>query len=481
VKLSSWKQVVRLLASAGIIVAIAMVFAFVAKANATTISLTFLLAILGMAAVWGLAEALLASILAMASFNYFFLPPIGTLTISDPHNWVALIAFLITAITASQLSISAKRRAAEAEGRRKEVELLYALGQAILQNDSLRFAAADIVKQFVKIFEVPAAAFFSAAENEYIRSDDRALSIGDERLIRAAHDREPMIDRENKICIVPIRLGERTIGSLGMIGRILSPAALNAVANLVAVGIERARALEEASRIEAARQSEVLKSALIDALAHDLKTPLTSIKGVLTHLLGKAQDAEGKELLSLANEETDRLHRLVGEVLEMAQIEAGELDPQLHSEAIGEIVCAAARELEEPMKARDIRISIPHELPLVRVDFDFIQKAIKQVLDNACRYSPPDSAIEVDAVEKDGSLIVRIADHGPGIAIEEQLRVFDKFFRGSPSRYQVPGTGLGLSIAKGIIEAHGGKIWVASSMNAGSVFHISLPLGERRL
>jgi two-component system sensor histidine kinase KdpD len=471
-------MVVRLFASAGIVAAIALFYSRVAKANATTISLTFLLAVLWIAAAWGLAEAILASVLATTFFNFFFLPPVGTLTISDPHNWVALIAFIITAITASQLSVSARRRAAEAEARRREVEQLYALGQAMLRSGNLRSTASDIVHEFVKTFEVPAAAFYSVAEREVFRSDSQALAIADERLRAAADSSGPLIDAENLISLIPVRLGSTAIGSLGIVGRILSPAALNAVAYLVAVGIERARSLEEASQIEATRQSEALKSALIDALAHDLKTPLTSIKGALTHLLGKAQSADDKELLCLANEETDRLHRLVAEVLAMAQIESGKLQPERRPENIGEIAYASIRELEALLKERDVQLQIPPNLPLIDVDFDFLQQALKQLIDNAARYSPPDSPITISATSGDDGVIVSVADRGSGIEPEEQLKIFDKFFRGRSARYLAPGTGLGLSIAKGIIEAHGGRIWVESAAGAGTVFQFSLPLSK---
>jgi two-component system sensor histidine kinase KdpD len=475
---SSYRLIFRLLASAGIIAAIAAFYSLVASANAITISLTFLLAVLGIAAAWGLTEAVLASALAMMSFNYFFLPPVGTLRVSDPHNWVALAAFIITAITASQLSVSAKRRAAEAEARRGEVERLYALGQAMLLSGSLRSTASDIVSQFVQTFDIPAAAFYSIAENEFFRSNPQALSIAEEQLRAAANGQDLLIDPEKGISVVPVRLGNLAIGSLGIVGRTLSPAALNAVAYLVAVGIERAHSLEEASRIEAARQSEALKSALIDALAHDLKTPLTSIKGALTHLLGKAQEAEEQELLSLANEETDRLHRLVAEVLEMAQIDAGKLQPECRPENVGEIAFASVRELEALLKGREVKFQIPPDLPLADVDFDFIQQALKQLVDNALRYSPADAPIAITAESCGGDVVIRVADRGIGIEEEERSRIFDKFFRGRNSRYQVPGTGLGLSIAKGIVEAHGGKIWVESEPGNGSVFNISLPVSK---
>jgi two-component system, OmpR family, sensor histidine kinase KdpD len=466
---------VRFLASAAIVGAIIAFFSLVAPANVTTISLTFLLAVLGIAAAWGLAEAILTSVLAMIGINYFFLPPIGTLTVADPHNWVALGAFVITAISASHLSVSARRRAAEAEERRREIERLYALGEAMLLNSGLHSTAQGIVSQFVRIFDIPAAAFFSRAENEVFRSDPKALMITEEQLRRAADSEEPAIDAARGISVIPVRLGGQALGSLGIAGRTLSPGAVSAVAYLIAVGVERARALEEASRTEAARQSEVLKSALIDALAHDLKTPLTSIKGALTHLLGREHDAEEHELLSVANEEADRLHRLVVEVLEMARIEAGKLHPERRPEHIGEIVSASLLELEPLLKGRTVQVDIAHDLPSAAIDFEIIRQAVKQLVDNAARYSAPDTPITISAVYRDRSIVVSIGDQGIGIEDEERAAIFDKFFRGRNSRYQVPGTGLGLSIAKGIVEAHGGKIWVESEPGAGSMFRFSLP------
>ena len=466
----------RLLASAGIVAAIAALYSLVVSANATTISLTFLLAILWIAAAWGLAEAIMASLLSAIAFNYFFMLPVGTLAVADPHNWVALAAFLFTAIAASQLSVSARRRATEAEARRQEAERLYALGQAMLISGSLRSTASDIVKELVRAFEIPAAALYSVAEGEIFRSNPQARSIPDEQLRSAADLKDLAIDPEKGISLIPVRLGGTAIGSLGIVGRILSPAALNAVAYLVAAGIERARSLEEASRIEAARQSEALKSALLDALAHDLKTPLTSIKGALTHLLGKAHGVEEQELLSLANEETDRLHRLVAEVLEMAQIEAGKLHPERRPENVGEIAFACLRDLEGFLKGREVRLLIPPDLPLADVDFDFLKQALKQLIDNACRYSPSGSPVTLSADFDHDNVVVSVSDQGCGIDAAEQFRIFEKFFRGHTSRYLSPGTGLGLAIAKGIIEAHGGRIWVESETGTGSVFRFSLPV-----
>ncbi len=466
----------RSLASVAIIVSIAFLYyRVIATVNQTTVALTLLLAILGIAAGWGLAEAILASVLAVLCFNYFFLPPVGTFTIADPQNWMALLAFLLTAVTGSQLSVRAKRRAAEAVERRLEVERLYALGQAMLFLGDLRNVPREIVNLFIRTYGIPAAVFFSKVEDSFFRSGPQTLVLSDQQLREAAALEEPVVDDNRRIALVPVRLGGQEIGSLGIAGTTLSKGALNAVAYLIAIGIERAHALEEASRIEAERQSEMLKSAVLDTLAHELKTPLTSIKGALTHLMGKDHNDEEKELLTLANEETDRLGSLITEIIEMARIEAGKFQIQRRRWPVGEIVSAALREFTAALRNRPVELKIDDTLPDVEVDFDLIQQAIKQILDNALKYSPPESPLEIRAAAGEGKVILSVTDHGKGIDDHEQRRVFDKFYRGSQWRQDVPGTGLGLAIARGMVEAHGGNIWVVSRPGAGSTFSISLP------
>jgi two-component system sensor histidine kinase KdpD len=475
------RSTIRILASLTFIAGILLVYLKFVKVNPTTVALTLLLAVLGIAARWGLTESIVASLAAMLGFNYFFLPPLGTFEIADSQNWVALIAFLITAGTASQLSIRARRRTAEAEARRREVERLYGLGQTILMSGSVRTTARDTVNSIMRTFEIPGAVLFSKAENEFFRSDPQTLTISDEQLRWIAASEEPLIDRQTQIAITPIRLGGQVLGSLGFIGCTLSTAALNAVTYLVAIGIERARSLEESSKTEALRQSEALKAALLDALAHDLKTPLTSIKGAVSHLLAKPRDAEEKELLTIADEEADRLNQLVVEVLEMARIEAARLHPDKSPHAVGEIISAAVHAQEELLKDRRVELHMDEPLPPADVDFEFVQEVLKQLLDNAVKYSPPGSPLTIAASVAGEKIVISITDRGEGIAEDEQARVFEKFYRGRSSRDHVLGTGLGLSIAKGIIEAHGGKIWVTSQAGKGSIFSFALPVSKEEL
>ena len=219
---------VRLAASAAIVSGISLFYVHLAPANATTVALSFLLAILGIATGWGLIEALFASVLAVIYFNYFFLPPVRTLIISDPQNWIALLAFLVTAITASQLSVRAKRRAAEAVERRLEVERLYELGQAVLLSSGLYPTARETVNRIMHIFDIPVAAFYLKAENAFFRSDPEAFP--DQQLRDAAECSDPRIDFEGQTALVQVSLGGQTIGSLGFGGRVLSTAALHALA-----------------------------------------------------------------------------------------------------------------------------------------------------------------------------------------------------------------------------------------------------------
>lgn len=468
-----WGRAGKLLAAPAIV---GLIIAFYLRypVNNTTVSLTLLLAILAISTGWGLLEATIASLAAVLGFNYFFLPPIGTLTVQDPQNWVALIAFLITAVTASQLSVRAKRRTQEAVERRREIEGLYALSQSLLLSGSARTASQDLVSRVVKILGVSTAAFHAKSSHETFRWGPDDPLISDDELEKERE--EALIDPGRGFAIIPVRLGGQALGNLGLAGPLPSEAVLNAVAYLVAIGIERARALEEAGHAEAARQSEVLKSALLDALAHDFRTPLTSIKAAVTNLLGQPHPDEDRELMIIINEEADRLNRLVAEVLEMVRIEAGKLHPEKKPHDVSEIIHATLAELKPVLHDRPVEVRLQDALPEAEVDFDFIQQVLKQLLDNALKYSPPGSPLTLSARSGEGRIVVSVADRGSGIDEPQQMRVFDKFFRAREHRFRVPGTGMGLAIAKGIVEAHGGKIWVTSEPGQGSVFSFSLPV-----
>jgi len=348
--------------------------------NAATVSLALLLNVLFIATRWGSAPALATSILAMLCFNFFFLPPLGTFTIAATDNWVALIAFLVTAVTAGQLSASAKRRAEEAEAGKREIERLYA---------------------------------------------------------------------------------------------------------------ELRDAFERASHTEALRQSEKLKSALLDAVTHDLRTPLTSIKASITTLLDEVHeppvslDAESRvEMMEVIDEESDRLSHFINGLIELARIEAGELHLRRRWGVVDEIISAALSRAEPITRSHRVEVAVEKELPGVRVDERAVSEVVYTLIDNAAKYSPHGSGIRISARRAGEELIqMAVEDEGPGIPIDLRERVFDKFFRatrdGDVRTRQSTGTGMGLAIAKGIVEAHEGRIWIESAGNGkGTRVVFTLPIGD---
>ena len=353
--------------------------------NAATVSLALLLNILFIATRWGSLPALVASFLAMLCFNFFFLPPLGTFTIAATDNWIALAAFMITAVTAGQLSARAKRRAEEAEGGKREIERLYA---------------------------------------------------------------------------------------------------------------ELRDVFERASHAEALRQSEKLKSSLLDAVTHDLRTPLTSIKASITTLLDEvrgrtndeplvALDPDSRvEMMEVIDEESDRLNRFINGLIELARIEAGELQLRRRWGTVEEIVSAALARAEPITRNHRVELQIEKELPGVRVDERAVSEVVYTLIDNAAKYSPNGSRILLTARRAGEEQIeMGVADEGPGIPVELRERVFDKFFRatrdGDVSRSLPAGTGMGLAIAKGIVEAHEGRIWIESgSAGRGTRVMFTLPIGD---
>lgn len=346
--------------------------------NATTVSLALLLNVLLIAIRWGSAPALVASILAMLCFNFFFLPPFATFNIAATDNWIALLAFLVTAVTAGQLSARAEKRAEEAEQGKREIGRLYA---------------------------------------------------------------------------------------------------------------ELREAFERASHAEALRQSEKLKSALLDAVTHDLRTPLTSIKASITTLLDEvrgvgespvALDPESRrEMMEIIDEESDRLSRFINGLIELARIEAGELQLRRRWGVVDEIISTALARAEPITRNHHVEVEVEKELPGVRVDERAVSEVVYTLVDNAAKYSAPGSRIRIRAQRADDdSIRMTVEDEGPGIAPDLRERVFDKFFRATSS-HQSQGTGMGLAIAKGIVEAHGGRISIESGAEGkGTLVVFTLPIGD---
>jgi two-component system, OmpR family, sensor histidine kinase KdpD len=468
--------------SLALVAAIAAFYRHVLHVNQTTVALTFLLAILAVSAVWGMTASVVMSLAAVMAFNYFFLPPVGTLTIADPQNWVALFAFLVSSIMGSQLSARVRAEADQAHQRRREIERLYQFSRKLLGEGNVIQLMNAIPDYIVESFEAGAAALFLPQKEKFYRSGFGAAHLDEQKMKAAFLNDEMLLDPDHGQQFLPVRLGVRPIGSLGVSGSPLSRQSLEAISTLVAIAIERARAVEQLGQTEAERQGERLKSALLDSITHDFRTPLTSMKAAVTSLLGSKTSSgpQAHELLTVINEECDRLNRLVEEAGEMAKLESGDITLNLQPVPIEEIIQSALACCKPTLAGRPVELRVAPGLPLVRADGERAKEALAQLLDNANLYSAKDLPITITAEQSGDTILTSVADQGPGIDDFEQTMIFDKFYRGKDQRYLVRGTGMGLPIAKALIVAQHGTISVTSQLGHGSVFSFTLPVDHNK-
>jgi two-component system, OmpR family, sensor histidine kinase KdpD len=467
----------RTLVCALIVAALVLFYKHGPHANVTTVALTFLLAVLVVSANWGFWYAAFVALLSTLAFNFFFLPPFGTFTIADPQNWVALFAFLATAMIAGQLSERARRETMRANQRRREIEHLYAFSQRLLTLESVPELLNLVPRHIVETFGGKGAALFVSDRTDVYRSDPDTREIEAERLQSVAARGEPVVEYENAMAYVPLRLGVRSVGSIGISGTSLSHESLDALSTLIAIAIERTRAIENVGKAEAARENEKLRSAILDSVAHEFRTPLTAIKASATSLLSGGLDGpQQNELLTVINEESDRMNHLVEEATQMARLESKQVELHLTPHDIREAIDRALESAKKAVNGHPVKFHTRAELPLVEFDVELIVNVLQQLLENAAKYSPSESPIHISVENTGAELVVSVADRGPGIDELEQALIFDKFYRGKDNRYSVQGTGMGLAIAKAVVEAHGGTIRITSQLGQGSVFSFTLPL-----
>jgi two-component system sensor histidine kinase KdpD len=335
-----------------------------------------------------------------------------------------------------------------------------------------------IPKHIVESFEASGAALFLNGKQETYFFDDQSRNLFPTDKLKAISDRgEPVLDRHNRICYMPLRMGVRSVGALGIAGCDFLRESLEAIGSLVAISIERANTVERLTKSEATRENDRLRAVLLDSVTHEFRTPLTAIKASAETLLSEAEldKSQRKDLLLVINQESDRLNRLVGEAAEVAQLDSHQIQLHLGSHQIREAVDAALKNSHSDLSKHPVEVDVPADLPTVQMDVERIAEVITQLLDNAGKYSPPDSAIRITAELRGSEVVTSIADRGPGIDDMEQEMIFEKFYRGRNQRMLIQGTGMGLPIAKAIVELHGGRIDVTSQVGRGSVFYFSLP------
>ncbi len=450
------------------------------NASSSTVALSFLLAILMVSATWGFAYAVPMSILSALCFDYFFLPPYCTINIAGTQNWVALGAFLCTSVIASHLSERVRREARNATRRRMEVERLYTFSQQLLVTDNIVELLKTIPSHLAETFGLVHAVIHMADKDKIYRSGAEIEQLSSHELKEISARGEIVLDAEHNRCFAPLRMGLRNMGSLGIAGDVLSRQTLEALGSLIAIAIERAGAVDTLMRSEASRESERLRSALLDSITHEFRTPLTAIKASVTSLQSSAamNEEQRQDLLAVIEEESDRLNRLVGEAVEMAKLDAREVGLERKPRQIREAIDAALEDSKSIMGNHPVQVRLPDNLPAVVMDVVWIQKVLQHLLENAAKYSNPDAPIFISSEVRNNRLITSVADRGVGIDDMERSMIFDKFYRGQSQRYRVQGTGMGLAIVKAIVEAHEGRIEVTSQLGSGSVFSFGLPVAK---
>jgi len=444
--------------------------------NPTTVGFAYLLLVLLIASTWGLVEATLASLAATLTFNFFFFPPIGKFTIADPQNWVALFSFLFTALITSRLSARVKKQALDAVDRQRDIERLYTFSRAILLIDPVEPVAKQLARKLAEVFGLGAAVLYDRRTGEIHRAGPSDFDGREDQLRDAASQGTSFSDPDHKRLITAVRLGSEPIASFAIQGGFMQDSVLQGISNLIAIGLERARAQDLAHQVEAARRSEQLRTTLIDAMAHEFKTPLTSIRAATTSLLSSPdQPMESRtELLEVADEEARHLQALIDDAVEMARLESDHIQVRRELTEPKDLIDDVVASLHTQIDNRSVEIRSEGSVPPLALDRRLLKLALKQVLDNALKYSPPRTPITVRLFNGAQAVNFEITDRGPGIPEQEQGHLFERFYRSPSVKNQVPGFGLGLAIAYNIVQAHQGELTV-NSRPGETTFRVTLP------
>jgi two-component system sensor histidine kinase KdpD len=361
------------------------------------------------------------------------------------------------------------------------MERLYDFSRSLMLLNKESPTASQVSARILDTFGLRGVAVFDREDDRVYRSGVPDIPITDLRLRSAALQNTPYQETANGLYLLPLQLGGNSVGGLAISGGSISDAAWHAIANLAAIAMEKARAERAAGRIEATLQNEAMKATLLDALAHEFTTPLTSIKAAASSILDEVGPVQ-QELVTIIEEETDRLDSLVRETIRMGRIEAGNIRLTRHPQMVRDFIASALQKLKSLLDEREIQINVADDIPAVMVDADHASLALRQLLTNAVKYSNPNSPIIVGARREEahpGFVVISVKDRGPGIPAKELSRIFDKFYRVPDHSDRVPGTGMGLNIAREIIRAHGGDIRVESNVGEGTEFSFTLPCAGR--
>ncbi len=468
-------------------------------AGVETVDLVFLTAVVGVAVRFGLGPSLAAVVASSLAYNFFFLPPVYTFTVTDPTNIAALFFFTLVAVLVSNLAARTRSIALLSQARARATETLYGFSRKLAGAGTLDDVLWAAAYQMAAMLAVRVVLLLPGADGLGVRAGYPPEDTLDEADLAAAHwafDNDRAAGRGAdtlpgaKRLFLPLRTGRGTIGVAGLDGDrpgpLLTPEGrrlFDALADQGALAIERVRLVEDLDRAKRAEETDRLRQALLTSISHDLRTPLAGILGAATTLrdLGAALDEAAKaELVATVVEEAERLNRFIANLLDMTKLEAGAVVPNLALHDLGDIVGTALRRVERVLPASRITLELPLDLPPLALDAVLFEQVLVNLLDNAAKYAPAGSHVTVRAAALPGTVRLDVLDEGAGLLPEDIERVFDKFYRVRKVDRVRAGTGLGLAIARGFVEAMGGTVTAANRQNlSGACFSVTLPIPVR--
>jgi len=450
-------------------------------ADSTAAGMVFLVLVVWSSTQAGIALALYIAVLCAGSFDYFFLRPYHTLRLAGTQEWIAFISFLACCVVVNRVAEMARRQTLQAENRREDVERLYALSQEMMLHEDAAGLISELPRIIERIFSLEGVVLYVCdRERVFASTSDLPMSI--QASLRA------MTEGVNPTMIIPggftvmaLMMGLRPVGALGWRPAMPSREVATAVTAQVAIVLARSMALDATARVEAAREGERLRTALIDSLTHELRTPLTSIRAAATTLLQAEglDEASRLDLAAIVDEEASRLDGLIGEAVEMAEIDANVVKPQLTPEHPRALLEQAVEESRKVLAPHRVSIQVEDQDGPAWFDAHLLGRVLRHLLENAARFTPPGGRITLRCLRLADRLEFRVEDNGPGIDPQDLPLIFEKFYRGKKGAASGKGTGMGLAITRSILKVHGGGIEAESKPGQGASFRFWVPLVEK--
>jgi two-component system sensor histidine kinase KdpD len=466
-------------------------FPLSARLSVTDVAMIYLLGVVFVASRYGRGPSVFASLLSIASFDFFFVPPRFTFAVSDARYALTFAVMLAAALVASHLTLRIRAQAQTARDRERRTGAVYAMSRALAAArtpaDLIAIATRHLADTFGAEMHIlmpdPAGRLDGGSLDEKERSvaqwvldHGQRAGAGTDTLPSASGLYVPLVASTGVVGVLGVRAADPTRFEDPTLLRLLET-----FAGQAALALERAQLADRAQKEEVEVEAERLRTSLLSSLSHDMRTPLGAITGAASSLLedpgqGTITEPAKRELLQSILDESNRMNRLIGNLLDMIRVESGALKVQKEWQPLEEPVGVALIRLQDRLREHPVEVHLPPDLPLIPMDGVLIEQVFVNLLENAVKYTPPGTPIEISAAQIDGRVRIDVADRGPGIPPGEESRIFDKFYRVA-GEGPVSGVGLGLTICRGIVTAHGGRIWAENRPGGGALFRFTLPLG----